>query len=350
MIHTPPADAPLMFHGIVAQSPQMLAFFELLRRVARTEVSVLIRGESGTGKELVARALHELSGRRHAPFRAVNCATLTPELLASELFGHVKGAFTGAISSRKGLFELAHKGTVFLDEVAELPMDVQARLLRVLQEKTFIPLGGTDPISVDVRVISATHQSLRHAVEQRRFRADLMYRIRVVPLFLPRLVERQGDVEALTWHFIAHLNETSGYRQISGIDGQALDALLAYDWPGNVRELSNALQYAFAVGQGELLRLEELPPELRGQEPVTSAHDAARAPGLDQAQASGSPSSSPWPTPGASVQASATLAELERRRIMDALRLHHGKKGLAAQELGMSRSTLWRKMREHHIA
>lgn len=323
----PPQQQLQDSHGMIFGSPQMTQLFELLGRVARTDVSILIRGESGTGKELVARALHELSPRGEHPFRAVNCATLTPELLASELFGHVKGAFTGAISSRKGLFELAHKGTVFLDEIAELPMDVQARLLRVLQEKTFVPLGGTTPIRVDVRVISATHQSLRHAVEQRRFRADLMYRVRVVPIFLPRLIDRQGDIEALTWHFIARKNQEAGFiRQIKAVRPEAMSALLAYDWPGNVRELLNAMEYAFAVGIGDVLKLDELPPELRGEVPFGEDVDML------------SPRSQEL-----------SLAQLERARIIEALQKHQGKKGLAAQALEMSRSTLWRKMRELNI-
>ena len=190
------------FHGIVTVSPQMRSFFELLRRAARSDASILIRGESGTGKELAAAAIHQLSRRRNRPFQAINCATLTPELAASELFGHVRGAFTGAIREREGLFALANGGTAFLDEVAELSPDIQGRLLRVLQEQTFVPVGGTEPIHVDVRMLAATNKSLRDEVERGRFREDLMYRIRVVPLFLPPLVERDGDVEALTWWFI----------------------------------------------------------------------------------------------------------------------------------------------------
>lgn len=333
---TAPISIPKNFYGMISASAQMQQLFDLLQRVARADVSVLIRGESGTGKELVASALHALSPRQNAPFRAINCATLTPELLASELFGHVKGAFTGAISNRKGLFELAHKGTVFLDEIAELPLDVQARLLRVLQEKTFIPLGGTTPISVDVRVISATHQSLRLAVEQRRFRADLMYRVRVVPIFLPRLVERIGDIEALTWHFVTQKNKDSELRQIRAIERRAMDALLAYDWPGNVRELLNAIEYTFAVGQGDVLKLDELPPELRGEEPISAGP-------LQEPELTGFHG-------GVHVPHGPSLLQIERQRIMDALRRNHGKKGKAADELGMSRSTLWRKMRELQIS
>ena len=306
------------FHGLVSVSPQMQRLFELVRRVARTDASVLVRGETGTGKEMLAQALHALSPRAKKPFRAINCATLTPELLASELFGHVKGAFTGAVQNRQGVFRLADGGTLFLDEVAEIPLDLQARLLRVLQERTFVPLGGTDPISVDVRILSATHRSLRVEVEAGRFREDLMYRIRVVPLFLPPLRTRDGDIEALTWHFIRAFNQ-GGFRRVDTIEQDALVALLKHRWPGNVRELRNVVEYAFAVGEGSHLELDELTPELRGEGPPM---------GLDR---------------------NLTVAEQERERIMDALRASRGRKAQAAEILGMSRSTLWRKLREHKL-
>jgi two-component system response regulator AtoC len=293
----------------------MERFFDLASRVARTDASVLIRGETGTGKELAARALHALSPRRDRPFRAVNCATLTPELLASELFGHTRGAFTGAIKDRRGLFRLADGGTLFLDEIAELPLDIQARLLRVLQEQTFVPLGGSEPIQVDVRLLSATHRSLRNEVEAGRFREDLMYRVRVVPLFLPPLRERQGDVQALAWRFIDEFNQ-QGLRRVERLGDGALEALLRHRWPGNVRELRNVVEYAFAVGEGPLLTCDELPPELRGEAPPERERREL------------------------------TVRGIERERIVDALRTAGGKKGVAAEALGMSRSTLWRKLRE----
>jgi two-component system response regulator AtoC len=298
-------------------SPEMGELFELVQKVARTEASVVIRGETGTGKEMVAKALHDLSPRSEGPFRAINCATLSPDLLESELFGHVKGAFTGAIRDRKGLFELADKGTVFLDEVAEIPLDIQARLLRVLQEQNFIPVGGTTPINVDVRLVSATHQSLREAVNAKKFRADLMYRIRVVPLFLPRLAERDGDVEALMWEFIHEFNER-GHRYVTGVTREVVDAMLDYEWPGNVRELRNVLEYAYAVGDGPTLTCDELTPELRGEPPPLTGEPR-------------------------------TAEELERQQLMDALRKTGGRKGDAADLLGISRSTLWRRLREHNI-
>lgn len=322
------------FHGIVTRSPQMLRLFELMRRVARSEASILIRGESGTGKELAAAAIHQLSRRRSKPFKAINCATLTPELAASELFGHVRGAFTGAVREREGLFALAQSGTVFLDEVAELTPDIQARLLRVLQERDFVPVGGTEPIQVDVRLLAATNKSLRDEVEAGRFREDLMYRIRVVPLFLPPLVERDGDIEGLIWHFIREFDERASvhdaarvrddpddppWRRIEAITPDAFARLIGYQWPGNVRELRNVIEYAFAIGEGSVLTVDELPPELRGLPPPRGSrlHVGVIAPEDD-----------------------------ERARILEALRHAGGLKSQAAELLGISRTTLWRKMRE----
>jgi two-component system response regulator AtoC len=306
------------FHGIVTASPEMMQLFELVRKVAKTEAPVLVRGQTGAGKELFARAIHQLSTRAKGPFQAINCATLSPEMLASELFGHVKGAFTGAIRSRPGLLRLADGGTIFLDEIGEMPLDIQAQLLRVLQDKTFTPLGGTESVSVDVRIVSATHRSLRSAVQARLFREDLMYRIRVVPIYLPALAERTHDVEALTWHFIREINRRGG-RQIERIGPGAMEAMLEHPWPGNVRELRNVIEYAYAVGDGHILTCDELPPELRGESP---------------------PDELPRPS---------AVDDSERQRIVEALAQSRGKKGDAAERLGMSRTTLWRKMRELRI-
>ena len=307
----------VVFHGMRTASPRMLHLFELIRRVARTDSPVLVRGETGTGKELVAGAIHHLSARAPQPYRALNCALLTAELLASELFGHVRGAFTGAVRDRAGLFQLADKGTLFLDEVAEIPVGVQARLLRAVQEQQFIPVGATEPVRVDVRIVSATHRALRQEVAEGRFREDLMYRLRVVPLFLPRLAERDRDVELLAWHFVDHFN-ARGLRQVDTVAVDAWDALCGYAWPGNVRELNNVIESAFALGEGPVLTLDELTPELRGEAPTVRASPD----GLDGE---------------------------ERERILEALRLARGRKGDAATLLGMSRSTLWRKLKEHRL-
>jgi len=321
---TRPSQGLREFFGIFSVAPQMFDFFERLPRVARSDASVLIRGETGTGKELVARAVHTLSARSKGSFQALNCATLTADLLASELFGHVRGAFTGAIRDRPGLFRQAHHGSIFLDEIAEMPLEIQARLLRVLQERSFIPLGGTDTVDVDVRVISATHRSLREESRQHRFREDLMYRVRVVPLFLPPLAERTGDVEALTWHF-CDLFAAQGQRRIERIERSVLDALLAYPWPGNVRELRNAIEYACAIGEGPDYVLDDLTPELRGEPPP-------RVLAL-----------------GPTASAAAEKEASERARMLDALRRAGGRKGEAARLLGIDRSTLWRKLREHKL-
>jgi len=314
-----PPEAPQEYGGMVTVAPAMKAFCEKVQRVARTQTSVLVRGESGTGKELVARALHEGSARAKGPYRAVNCATLSGDLLASELFGHVRGAFTGADRERKGLLQLADGGTLFLDEVAELPLDVQARLLRVLQEQVFVPLGGSTPQRVDVRLVSATHTSLRQRVDEGLFREDLMYRIRVVVLFLPPLREREGDLEALTWHFIRTFNRTSPHRAIDGIAADAWDAMQAYRWPGNIRELKNNIEAAFALGEGPTLRLVDLAPELSGV---------------------GSPV----------VETQPVWSDVERERLLAALAAAGGRRAEAAAALGMSRSTLWRKLRKHRLA
>ena len=311
------ADRPEVteFAGMLTGCSAMRETFELVRKVAQTDANVLLRGETGTGKELVARAIHAHSGRAEQPFLAVNCATFQADLLASELFGHVRGAFTGAVADRRGLFARADGGSLLLDEIAELDLDLQARLLRVLQEKTFVPVGGTEAVRVDLRLLAATHRALRSEVEAGRFRADLMYRVRVVPIFLPPLRERPGDILALAWHFIDVMNATH-VRQIDAMDDDARDALMAHDWPGIVRELRNLFEYTYAVGEGPVLRLADLTPELRGERP----------PGPPR-----------------------TARELEREQILDALRATQGRKTEAAAALGISRSTLWRRMREHGL-
>ena len=305
------------FHGILSRSPAMLDVFRLIENAAETAVTVLVRGESGTGKELVARAIHDLSIRKNAPFLAINCAALSSNLLESELFGHVRGAFTGAIKDHSGLFQRAHGGTLFLDEVAELPLELQAKLLRVIQERNYIPVGGTGSVSVDVRIIAATHRSLREEVRNGRFREDLMYRLRVVPIFIPPLRERREDIGLLIWHFI-QLHNADNFRKIEKIEPLAMRTLLDYSWKGNVRELQNVVEYAFAVGRGTSLRLSELPPEFR--EPSTKEPNSKPAPTLSNDQ--------------------------EAISIRLALEQNNGMITLAAQSLGMSRATFWRKRKK----
>ena len=312
-----PALQPEIFHGLVTVAPEMRALFERVRRAARSDATVLIRGPSGTGKELVSRALHAESSRADRPFCAVNCATFTPELLASELFGHVKGAFTGAICDKQGLLAQADGGTLFLDEIAELPLSLQARLLRVLETRRFVPVGATQELEVDVRLVSATNTGLRRLVAEQRFREDLMYRVRVVVLFLPPLVERSGDLEALTWHFIEAFNARRG-RQVHALSAEAWTAMQAYAWPGNVRELRNNLEQAFVLGEGPVLRLDELAPELsEGPEP---------------------PEAKPL-----------TLRDLQREQLVEAIRVTGGRRERMAEHLGISRATLYRRLKDHGL-
>jgi transcriptional regulator with PAS, ATPase and Fis domain len=285
---------------------------------------VLLRGETGTGKELFARALHTLSARADGPFVAINCAALPPTLLESELFGHVRGAFTGAVRDQPGFFRSADGGTAFLDEVAEMPLDLQAKLLRVLETRTVIPVGGREPVPVDARIVAATHQSLRAAVDAGRFRADLMYRLRVIPIFLPPLRARPADVGLLAQKIIEELNRQGG-RQIARVAPAALAALTSYPWPGNVRELRNALEYAFVIGEGPVLVPSDLPSEIA--EPST-APDILEAPRVNA-------------PPPPSEQEPPEVARIRR-----ALERAGGNRQRAAQMLGISRTTLWRRLRD----
>ncbi len=315
------ADAPVLFHGMWTRAPSMKRIFHIVERAARRDVSVLVRGPTGSGKELIARAIHELSPRAAGPFRAINCAALPPALLESELFGHVRGAFTGAHKDSAGIFRAAHRGTLFLDEVAEMPLDLQAKLLRVLETGSVIPIGSTEAVEVDVRIVAATHQSLRRAVEDHRFRADLMYRLRVVPIFLPPLVARTGDVELVTDKLIEQLN-SEGERRIVHVSRAARDAIASYAWPGNVRELRNALQYAYVIGDGEILLDVDLPPEVGG---LAFDPDA--------------------PAINTQVPAPSPEEPAEALRIRQALAHADGSRERAAQVLGVSRVTLWRRMK-----
>lgn len=319
----------LEFHGILTRDPAMRKALQIIQNVAETDATVLVRGESGTGKELVARALHLESHRSKGPFVAVNCGALTPSLLESELFGHQKGAFTGAVSDRPGIFVQANGGTLFLDEIAELPLELQPKLLRVLQERTVVPVGGTKPIPVDVRVVAATHKALREEVKAGRFREDLMYRLRVVPIFLPALRERPADVELLLQHFIDKGNHR-GLRKVHGIEPEAMRALLDHSWPGNIRELQNVVEYAFAVGRGPLILLEELPPEHR-----EAPREPARAPSRAM-----SPSPLQPPEP-ARVD--------EREALLHALHVSGPNLNEAARHLGVSRTTLWRLRKKYGV-
>jgi len=315
------SDGAVEFHGMLTQDAAMKEVFRIVTRVAEGDYTVLVRGETGSGKELVAHAIHALSARKDGPFRAINCAAVPGNLLESELFGHVRGAFTGAVRDVAGHVQLANKGTLFLDEVAELPLELQAKILRVIETRSVVPVGGREPVPVDVRFVSATHRALRKEVEAGRFRADLMYRLRVIPVFLPPLRARRGDVSLLAERLLAEMNG-KGRRTIEQIAPSAMEALEAHDWPGNVRELRNVMAYAYAIGEGAVLLPSDLPPEVLG---ALEARDE----GADEAFAA--------QTSGLTDEAQRITAVLARA---------DGSRERAAKILGMSRVTLWRRMKE----
>jgi transcriptional regulator with PAS, ATPase and Fis domain len=288
----------------------------------------------------VARAVHAESGRKDGPFVAVNCSALTATLAESTLFGHRRGAFTGAHEDREGLFAQADGGTLFLDEVAELSPDMQARLLRVLEDGEVVPVGGDAPAQVDVRIVAATHRSLREEVAAGRFREDLMFRLRVVPIYLPALRERRTDIEPLIWHFL-HREQVASTRVVAQIEPDAMRRLMDHTWPGNVRELKNAVQHAYVVGRGPVLAAKDLPREL------LQSRRGVLLPVLGDEAGMPDPSS-PAATPGASSPAgtagpSSPAGTPDVERIRRALASHPGDLSAAARALGVSRTTLWRK-------
>jgi len=246
------------FQNIIGNSPAIQRVFDLIQKVADTESNILITGETGTGKELAAKAIHNLSRRREKSFQPVNCGSLAEGVLESELFGHVKGAFTGAVATRKGLIEVADGGTIFLDEIAETTPSFQVKILRVLQEGEFLRVGDPQPIRVDLRIIAATNRDLEKAVERREFRQDLYYRLKGIALHLPPLRERTEDIPLLAYHF---LKKFRGNRKAELIDPQAIKALMAYKWPGNIRELEHVIEYALSMTEGDTIRVTDLPEE-----------------------------------------------------------------------------------------
>jgi two-component system response regulator PilR (NtrC family) len=258
------------FSNIIGRSEPMLGVFKLIQTIARTTSTVLVTGESGTGKELVARAIHFNSLRRDRPFVALNCAALPDTLLESELFGHMRGAFTGADSNKKGLIEMAEHGTIFLDEIGEMSPSVQVKVLRVLQDRRFRRLGGLEEIEADIRIIAATNQDLSKGVADGKFREDLFYRINVIPIHLPPLRERQEDIPLLAEHFLSKYR-TRMDRQITGISGEAMEYLTAYDWPGNIRELENVIEHAVALEQARVILPGSLPDAIRSDSPKSAA-------------------------------------------------------------------------------
>jgi len=311
---------------IIGKNHEMQQVYDRILLTADSDSTVLIHGESGTGKELVAHAIHYHSHRSDAPFIKVNCSALAETLLESELFGHVKGAFTGAIYDKVGRFEAADSGTIFLDEVGDFSPFIQLKLLRVLQEREFERVGDTTPHKADVRIVAATSRNLGRLVEEGQFRPDLYYRLRVIPIYLPALRERKDDLPLLINHFIKQYNERMR-KQIRGVSEEAMGALLNFEWPGNIRELEHAIEHAMVLSPGQTIELTGLPIEIRRGEERGAV----------------------LPMRNLSRGASSLTPKLERSIIEQALADTAGNRTRAAKMLGMSRTTLWRKMKEHSI-
>ena len=305
------------FANIIGKSKSMQAVFDLIRRIADTASNILITGDSGTGKELVARAIHYNSPRKDRPFIPVNCAAIPENLLESELFGHVKGAFTDAKGDKTGLFEEASDGTLFLDEISDLPMSLQAKLLRVLQDKVIRRVGSTQHVKVDVRVIAASNLDLADEVQKHRFRDDLFYRLNVIQIHLPPLRERRDDILPLAHHFLKKYQQETG-KSVTGISESALSLLTRYSWPGNVRELENVIERAVILGRGSQIMPDDLPPTLTGGRDFSTLEKA--------------------------LERQLTLEELEREYTLRILEQTGGNKYRAAQILGIDRKTLYRKL------
>ncbi|MBW1722446.1 MAG: sigma-54-dependent Fis family transcriptional regulator [Deltaproteobacteria bacterium] len=307
---------------IIGKSPKMARVEEVIRQIAPTDCSVLITGESGTGKELVARAIHARSPRAGGPFVAFNCGALSEELVANELFGHEREAFTGATSRKIGLLEAANGGTILLDEIGEMPLSMQVKLLRVLQEREVLRVGGTKPSSLDVRVLAATARDLKASVSEGIFRQDLFFRLNVVTIELPRLCERKEDIPLLAYHCLARAQRRMK-KTVKAISTDAMDLLKGYAFPGNVRELENIIERAVAVCKGETIQVRDLPPDLADLD----LHDYSRPPGQLM-----------------------SLEDLERDYIRHVLKLTGGVRTRAAEILGIDRASLWRKMKKYGLS
>jgi PAS domain S-box-containing protein len=310
-----------VFEDIISKSHRMARVFEMLPLIANRDSTVLVEGESGTGKELIARAIHNLGSRKTGPFIAINCAAVPDSLIESELFGYKKGAFTDARQDKPGRFTLAEGGTLLLDEIGELSRQMQAKLLRVLQEKEYEPLGSTETLKADVRVIASTNRNLADDVERRKFRQDLYYRLNVVRIELPPLRERKEDIPLLVQHFIDRFNTLQG-RRIRGCSERVLSALMRYDFPGNIRELENAIEHAFVICIDTTIQVDDLPDHILSSIALDDEKQPAAALPLESAE----------------IQA-----------IRSTLQKNDFNRNLTAKELGISRNTLWRKMKKHGI-
>ena len=324
--------AEMELHGIVGSSSKIQDLLRMVARLKDTRTPVLITGESGTGKELVARAIHYRGSYAKRSFVAVDCGSLVPTLIESELFGYEKGAFTGAIRSKEGLFQAANGGTILLDEIGELSMEMQAKLLRVLQEKEVRPVGSNQKVKVDVRVIAATNRDLETAYKEEKFRKDLYFRLNVVTLHLPALRERKSDIAALVHYF---LDKLASGRSIT-VSSPAMKAMLQYDWPGNVRELENCIERAIALGDHDSIELQDLPPAVRGEQASAPEFSA----GIEDAPVNES---------GKPAGSATDLEELERATIERVFIQVQGDKSRARKMLGISRATLYRKLKRYKI-
>ena len=337
-------DSETAVHGIVGSSAKIQDVLRMVSRLKDTRTPVLISGESGTGKELVARAIHFRGAFAGRPFVAVDCGSLVPTLIESELFGYEKGAFTGALKSKQGLFQAADTGTIFLDEIGELPLELQAKLLRVLQEKEVRPVGSNQRAKVDVRVIAATNRDLEAAYKIGAFRKDLYFRLNVVTVHVPALRERRSDTPMLVHLFLERYAPGSELH----VSGAAMKALMQYDWPGNVRELENCVERAVALGNGQIIDLGDLPPSIANS--MTAPGSAAA--GADEGSslrgsdlvAEAAPRSQPTPS------SSTDLEDIERATIQRVFEQVHGDKALAGRMLGISRATLYRKLKRYNIS
>jgi len=304
--------------GIIGASPPMQKVFQLIERAAQSDSPIIIFGESGTGKELVARAIHDQGRRKTGPYVQLNCDALNAALLESELFGHIKGAFTGAYRHRMGRFEAAHGGDLFLDEIGDIPLSVQVKLLRVLETRQFERVGDHHPINVDVRIISATNKNLLEMIAQKQFREDLLFRINVIPIYLPPLRQRKEDLPILVSSFLQRLQRITG-KGINGLTPKALRLFMDYAWPGNVRELKSVLEYAFVIAESGLVDVEHLPPQF-------AQGDAGAAGSMPPADGS-----------------------TEKTELIEALRRTNGNQTQAARMLGINRVTVWNRMRKYGV-
>ncbi|MCD6320152.1 MAG: sigma-54-dependent Fis family transcriptional regulator [Candidatus Desulfofervidaceae bacterium] len=311
-----------IFEGMVGQSLAMLNIFTTIKHIAKYPTSVLITGETGTGKEMVARAIHNLSPRVNKPFVTINCAGLVETLLESELFGHVKGAFTGAVRSKPGLFEIADKGTIFLDEIGDIPPSVQAKLLRVLEQHEIQRVGDVKTRKIDVRVIAATNRDLKKMVEEGKYRKDLFYRLNTIHIHIPPLRERKEDIPILAQYFIRQLNQEIG-KDVKGINDQVAELFQRLSWDGNVRELRNIVERAYIMTSGEYITLKDLPSEYHQKKQGK--------------------------TPALEPSTQTTLAEVEKKYIMKVLQITSGNRSQTARILGVSRRSLYRKLKKYGL-